>query len=61
MANQTKQTKDKSASNQKDAKGKVKQQAKEKQTTSIKTSSEPELRGKCPPGQTRNPETGECE
>jgi hypothetical protein len=61
MANQTKQTKDKSTYNQKDAK-KTERQGEKGQPTPIKPSlSEPEDRGKCPPGQIRNPETGRCE
>ena len=60
MANQTKETKDKLAYNQKDAK-EIKQKAKKEPTTPIKPPSNVKSRGKCPPGQTRNPETGECE
>jgi len=59
MANQTKETKDKLAYNQKDAK-EIKQKAKKEPMTSKKPSANI-IRGKCPPGQTRNPETGQCE
>lgn len=60
MANQAKAAKDKLAYTPKDAKL-TKQPVKGEQTTPGKSRSKAMIRGKCPAGQTRNPETGECE
>ena len=60
MANQTKETKDKKTNTPKDVKD-MKKNAKKGQTTPLNTSSKQGNQGPCPPGQTWNPVTGQCE